>query len=62
VKVKGVLAEIDEKEVFMASKIKKGDYFELKVRLSSDGTPFWTLTDEELVKERTASLKSIKKK
>ena len=62
VKVKGVWAEIDEKDVFMASKIKKGDYFELKVRLSSDGTPFWTLTDAELAKERTASLKSLKKK
>ncbi|MBC8391119.1 MAG: hypothetical protein H8E17_00930 [Deltaproteobacteria bacterium] len=46
----------------MASKVKKGDYFELKVRLSGDGTPFWTLTDAELAKERTASLKSIKKK
>jgi len=62
VKVKGVWAEIDEKDVFMASKVKKGDYFELKARLSSDGTPLWTLTDLELAKERTASLKSIKKK
>ena len=62
VKVKGVWAEIDGKDVFMASRVKKGDYFELKARLSSDGTPFWTLTDEELAQERIASLKSLKKK
>jgi len=62
VKVKGVWAEIDEKDVFMASKVKKGDYFELKARLTGDGTPFWTLTDKELAKERISSLKSLKKK
>jgi len=52
VKIKGSWAEIDGKDVFMASKIKKGDYFELKVRLTKDGTPFWTMTPEELAKER----------
>ncbi len=36
VKVKGVWAEIDGKEVFMASKVKKGNYYEYKVRLTKD--------------------------
>jgi len=52
VKVKGVWAEIDGKEVFMASKVKKGDYYEYKVRLTKDGTPFWTMGPEELARER----------
>lgn len=47
VNVKGVWAEIDGEFVFMASKVKKGDYFEFKVRITSDGTPFWTLSPEE---------------
>ncbi|MGD8314760.1 MAG: hypothetical protein PVF10_13725 [Syntrophobacterales bacterium] len=54
VKVKGVWAEIDGKEVFMASKVKKGDYYEYKVRLTKDGTPFWTMSPEELAKERAS--------
>ncbi len=54
VKVKGVWAEIQGKDVFMASKIKKGDYFEYKVRLTKDGTPFWTMSPEELAKERAS--------
>jgi hypothetical protein len=52
VKVKGVWAEIKGEDIFMASKIKRGDYFELKVRLTKDGTPFWTMSEEELAKER----------
>ena len=52
VKVKGVWAEIDGNDVFIASKIKVGDFFEFKVRLTNDGTPFWTMTPEELEKER----------
>jgi len=54
VKVKGSWAEIDGKDVFMASKIKKGDYFVLKVRLTKNGKPFWTMTPEELAKERAS--------
>ncbi len=50
VKVKGVWAEIDGEFVFMASKVKKGDYFEFKVRITKDGTPFWTLSPEEQAK------------
>jgi hypothetical protein len=52
VKIKGAWAEIDGSDVFMASKVKKGDFFEFKVRLTKDGTPFWTMTPEELARER----------
>ena len=52
VKIRGVWAEIDGKDIVMASKIKKGDYFVLKVRLTKDGTPFWTMSDEQLAKEQ----------
>jgi len=51
-KIRGSWAEIDGKEVFMASKIKKGDFFELKLRLTRDGKPFWTMTPEELAREK----------
>ena len=52
VNVRGVWAEIGGKDVFMASKVKKGDYYEYKVRLTKDGTPFWTMSSEELARER----------
>ena len=51
-KIRGSWAEVEDKFVFMASKIKKGDYFELKVRLTKDGTPFWTMSPEELEREK----------
>ena len=51
VKVKGVWAEIKGEEVFLASKVKKGDHFEYKVRLTKDGTPFWAMTPEEIARE-----------
>jgi hypothetical protein len=53
-KIRGAWAEIDGKDVFMASKIKKGEYFELKVRLTKDGTPFWSLSAEELAREKSS--------
>jgi len=53
-KIRGAWAEIDGKDVFMASKIKKGDYFSLKVRLTQNGKPFWVMSPEELEKERAA--------
>jgi hypothetical protein len=59
VKIKGVWAEIDGEDVFMASKVKKGDYFEFKVRLTKNGKPFWAMSPEELKKERTASQASL---
>jgi len=52
VNVKGVWAEIGGQEVFMAAKIKKGDDYEYKVRLTKDGTPFWTMSAKELASER----------
>jgi hypothetical protein len=54
VKIRGVWADIDGKDVFMASKIKKGEYFVLKVRLTKDGKPFWTMSPDELARERAA--------
>lgn len=52
VTVKGAWAEIDGKDVFLASKVKKGDFHEFKCRLTKDGTPFWTMNAEQLAKER----------
>jgi len=54
VKIKGVWAEINGKDVFMASKVKKGEIFEFKVRLTKSGKPFWTMTPEELARERAS--------
>jgi hypothetical protein len=54
VKLRGVWAEINGEDVFLASKVKKGNYFSLKVRLTKDGKPFWTMSPEELAKEREA--------
>jgi hypothetical protein len=52
VKITGVPATINGKNVFMASKIKKGDYFAFKVRFTKDGRPYWTMTPEQLVRKR----------
>lgn len=52
VTLRGCWAEVGGKDVFMAAKVKKGDTFEFKVRLSKDGTPFWTMTPEQLAKEQ----------
>lgn len=51
VKVRGVWAEINGEDVFIASKIKKGDY-SFKVRMTKDGRPIWTMSPEEREKER----------
>jgi hypothetical protein len=51
VKVRGVWAEINREKVFMAYKVKSIN-FTLKLRLTRDGTPLWTLSPEELAKER----------
>lgn len=52
VNIRGVRANINNKEIFMASKIKKEDYFEIKVRFTKDGIPFWTMTPDEVFKEK----------
>jgi hypothetical protein len=54
VKIRGVWAEVNDEYVFMASKIKKGDYFQLKVRLTKDGKPFWTMSPEEEAREKAS--------
>ena len=52
IKLKGVWANVDGKDVFIASKIKKDPDIEIiKVRLTKDGTPFWTMTPERLAME-----------
>lgn len=57
VKVKGVWVELNNEDIVMASKISKGDFFEYKVRLTKDGTPFWTLSKEDLEREKGESQK-----
>jgi len=52
--IRGSWAEINGKDVFLASKVKKGESQEFKVRLTKDGTPFWTMTPEQLARERAA--------
>ena len=52
VKVKGAWAQIEGKDVLMASKVKKGENVELKVRRTKDGMPFWVMSPEELAKEK----------
>lgn len=52
IKLKGVWAEIDGEDVFMASKVKQDPDIEIiKVRLTKDGTPFWTMTPKQIAKE-----------
>lgn len=52
IKLKGVWAEINGKDIFMASKIKKDPDIEIiKVRLTKDGTPFWTMSPQQLAAE-----------
>jgi len=52
VKVKGAWSEIAGKELFIASKVKKGENIELKVRRTRDGIPYWSLSPEELSAEK----------
>jgi hypothetical protein len=52
VKVKGCWAEIGGKKVFMASKVRNGEYFEIKFRRTKDGTPYWTLKPDEIIREK----------
>jgi hypothetical protein len=50
-KVSGSWAVIDDQDVFIAAKVKQGDSFAFKVRLTKDGSPFWNMTPDELAKE-----------
>lgn len=51
-KINGAWALIDDQDIFIAAKVKQGDHFEFKVRLTKDGTPFWAMSPEELAAER----------
>ena len=51
VKVRGVWAQIADDNVFIAYKVKSREHV-LKLRRTRDGTPHWTMTPEELAKER----------
>jgi len=51
-KVKGSWAFIEGEDIFIASKVKQGEHFEFKVRLTKNGKPFWTMTPDELAKEK----------
>jgi len=52
IKLKGAWAEVNGKEVFMASKVKiDPDNEIIKARLTKDGTPFWTMTAEQVAME-----------
>ena len=61
IKLKGVWAEVDGKDVFMAAKIVIDPLFEFKVRLTSNGRPFWTMSPEEVARERALSAEERRK-
>jgi len=48
VKIMGVLARTGNKQFFIASKVKKGEFVQVKLRRTKDGVPFWTMTMDEL--------------
>lgn len=54
-KVSGCWAVIDGQDIFMAAKVKQGDSFVFKVRLTKDGRPFWSLSPEELAEESASN-------
>jgi hypothetical protein len=55
VKIRGAWAEIGGEEVFLASKVKRGEDYAYKVRLTKDGKPFWCMGPDELAKERAST-------
>jgi hypothetical protein len=61
IKIKGAWAEIDGKDVFMASKIVIDPLFEFKVRMTSNGMPFWLMSQEEVERERALSAEERRK-
>jgi hypothetical protein len=52
VKVYGVWATIGGKDVLMATKVKKDDDQQIKLRRSRDGMPWWSMSPEELAMEK----------
>lgn len=55
IKIRGIWIEIGDNDIFVASKITRGEDFVLKVRLTQDGKPFWTMDPYELAKEKAAT-------
>lgn len=53
VKVYGVLVELDGEYEYMCAKLKAGEERKYKFRLTKDGTPFWSLSPEDLAKEES---------
>lgn len=51
-KLKGSWAMVDGEDIFIAAKVQQGEHFEFKVRLTKDGTPFWSMSPEQLAAER----------
>jgi hypothetical protein len=49
VKVKGAWAQIKGKRFLMASKLRNAEFFEVKFRKTKDGTPYWTMTPQEII-------------
>ncbi len=54
VKIKGAWAEIGDQDVFIASKVKRSEFDEYKVRLTRNGFPFWCMSEAELARERAS--------
>lgn len=52
IKIKGAWADIYNETVFIAAKIKKDNGYSHKVQLTSDGTPFWTLSAKQLASKQ----------
>lgn len=54
-KVKGSWALINGQDIFIAAKVKQGEDFVFKTRLTKDGTPFWTMNKEQLAREKNST-------
>lgn len=52
VKVVGAWAEMDGQDVMLATKVKKDENIQLKVRRTKDGFPFWDMPPEERAREQ----------
>lgn len=51
VKLKGAFATVAGQPVFMASKIRNAEVFELKLRSTRTGSPYWDLSRAEMIEE-----------
>lgn len=50
-KLKGAFATIAGQSVFLASKVRNAEIFELKLRSTRGGAPYWDLDRAELIEE-----------